>query len=298
MNQRKLGRTGLLVPEISFGCGPVSGLLTGSDFALQLATVKRALDAGIDWFDTAAGYGNGSSEANLGRVLKELGATPRIATKVRILDDGFDRIKECVRESVHASLVRLGVESVELLQLHNGITRSRGDEPASVSPADASAALAVFKKLQSEGIVRHIGLTGTGRPEALREVVRTGGFDTLQVPYNILNPSAGGGPVPPGETDYGNIIADCAKQNMGVFAIRVLAGGALLGQPPSAHTLKTSYFPLALYERDSHRAKEMGGSAGAAVRFVLDHPQITSAIVGYGTPNQVDTSLSLPRAVD
>src|SRR5690349_1579223 len=123
MKTRPLGGTGLLVPEISFGCGPVSGLLTGSDFALQVATVQRALEAGIDWFDTAAGYGNGISEANLGRVLKELGVTARIATKVRIPEDGFECMAKCVRESVQASLVRLGVTSVELLQLHNGITQ-------------------------------------------------------------------------------------------------------------------------------------------------------------------------------
>lgn len=291
MNRRTLGRTGLLVPEISFGCGPVSGVLTGSDFALQLATVKRALDVGIDWFDTAAGYGNGTSEANLGRVLKELGASPRIATKVRIPEGGFDRIEECVRESVQASLARLGVKAVELLQLHNGITRSCGDEKDSVSPSDALAALEAFRKLQSEGLVQFVGLTGTGHAEALREVIRTGGFDTLQVPYNLLNSSAGGGAAPPGETDYGNIIAECADQNMGVFAIRVFAGGAILGQPRSAHTLKTPYFPLALYERDSERAKELKCSAEQAVRFVLEHPHVHSAIVGFGSPEQVNEAI-------
>jgi len=286
--QRILGRTGVRVPAIAFGCGPVSGLLTGSDFALQLATVKRALDTGIDWFDTAAGYGNGSSETNLGRVLKELGATARIATKVRIPEGGFDCIEACVRESVQASLARLGVDSVELLQLHNGITGSRGDEPASIAPADAIQVLTTFRKLQSDGLVRHIGLTGTGNPDALREVIRSGGFDTLQVPYNLLNPSAGGGAAPAGDTDYGNIIADCAEQSMGVFAIRVFAGGALLGQPPSAHTLKTPYFPLGLYERDCERAKDVNASAAAAVRFVLDHPQIHAAIIGFGSPSHVD----------
>lgn len=285
MNTRLLGRTGLRVPEIAFGCGPVSELLTGSDFALQLATVKQALDAGIDWFDTAAGYGNGASEASLGRVLKELGATPRIATKVRVAD--FNHLEAGIRESVQASLARLRLASIELLQLHNGITRVRGDEPASVSPLDAMQALEVFRKLQAEGLVKFVGLTGTGHSEALREVIRSNGFDTLQVPFNMLNPSAGGGPVPPGETDYGNILADGAEQGMGVFAIRVFAGGALLGQPPSAHTLKTPYFPLALYERDSGRAKEMNRSARDAVRFVLEHPHVHSAIVGFGSPEHV-----------
>ena len=287
MPRRTLGRTGLLVPEVSFGCGPVSGLLTGTDAPLQLATVKRALDAGIDWFDTAAGYGSGISESNLGRALKELGAAPRIATKVRIPENGFDRIEECVRESVRGSLARLGVGSLALLQLHNGITRNRGEEPASITPADAIAVFETFRKLRVDGIVAFFGLTGTGQPEPLREVVRTGLFDTLQVPFNRLNPSAGGGEAPAGETNYGKIIADAAAQGMGTFAIRVFAGGALLGLPPSEHTLKTPYFPLALYERDLQRADELGHSASAAIRFVLDHPHVASAIVGLGSPEQV-----------
>src|SRR4029079_2128414 len=101
------------------------------------------------------------------------------------------------------------------------------------------------------GLVRFVGLTGTGQPDAMREVVRSGEFDTLQVPYHLLNPSAGRDvPTDFGEMHYGNIIADCAEQRMGAFAIRVFAGGALVDRPPSAHTLKTPFFPLPLYERD------------------------------------------------
>ena len=108
----------------------------------------------------------------------------------------------------------------------------------------------------------------------------------------MLNPSAGRPAAPDGETDYGNIIADCAAAEMGVFAIRVFAGGALLDQPPSAHTLKTPYFPLALYERDLAArppAAQTASRAGmpmaeVAVRFVLSHPAVSSAIIGFGSP--------------
>jgi len=70
-------------------------------------------------------------------------------------------------------------------------------------------------------------------------------FDTMQVLFNALNPSAGY-PIPAGsaETDYGNIIADCAAQRMGIFTIRVFAGGALVGRPPSLYTHRTPYFRL------------------------------------------------------
>ena len=100
------------------------------------------------------------------------------------------------------------------------------------------------------------------------------------------------------ETNYGNIIAECARENMGVFAIRVLAGGALAGNPPSPHTLKTPFFPLALYERDRASAAELQARLGEtrhlpqeAIRFALAHPQIHSAIVGFGDRWQIDEAL-------
>ena len=293
---RALGRTGLQVPAVAFGCGPVSGLMTGTDFAAQLATVRRALERGANWFDTAPGYGNGASETNLGRVLHELGLVDRfnVATKVRVPPEALDDPTEFVRQSVEESLSRLRLPRVTLLQLHNGITRARGDEPASITPADVLRVAEAMAKVRDAGLVQHIGLTGTGHPEAMREVVRSGVFDTMQVPFNALNPSAGA-PAVDGETDYGNIIAECAAQRMGVFAIRVFAGGALLDQPPSAHTLKTPYFPLALYQRDAERAKVLRERIAGrftptefAVRFALSHPAVTSAIIGFGSPQHVD----------
>jgi aryl-alcohol dehydrogenase-like predicted oxidoreductase len=87
-----------------------------------------------------------------------------------------------------------------------------------------------------------------------------------------------------------------------VFAIRVYAGGALVGQPPSAHTRQTKFFPLDLYERDTRRADRLRALlpsgidlSEAAVRFVLDHPGVTSALIGFSEPSQVDDAL---RALD
>jgi aryl-alcohol dehydrogenase-like predicted oxidoreductase len=131
-------------------------------------------------------------------------------------------------------------------------------------------------------------------------VIRSGRFATLQIPYNILNPSAGQ-TMPPdfAETNYGNVIADCAEMRMGVFAIRVLAGGALAGNPPSAHTLKTPFFPLALYERDVERAKQIArelpegvSTKEVAIRFALAHPAVSAAIIGFGEPAHVDEAVA------
>jgi aryl-alcohol dehydrogenase-like predicted oxidoreductase len=90
---------------------------------------------------------------------------------------------------------------------------------------------------------------------------------------------------------------------MGVFAIRVLAGGALAGNPPSAHTLKTPFFPLALYERDLARAAHLQARLGpgtplktAALRFVLAHPQVSAAILGFREPWQIDEAVTALQA--
>ena len=86
---------------------------------------------------------------------------------------------------------------------------------------------------------------------------------------------------------------------MGVFAIRVYAGGALAGQAPSPHTYKTKFFPLDLYQRDQQRAAQLSSTNSCpstnlrqhALRFVLSHPHITSAIVGFGAPAHIDEAL-------
>ncbi len=300
MQYRTLGRTGIKVSAISLGAGPVSGLMTGSDETAQHEVVAAAIDAGINWFDTAPGYGAGSSEANLSRALSEI-MPPQpihIATKVRIPLDSTEPISDIIRRSMDESLQRLRVSSVTLLQLHNGITAGRGDEPSSITPDDILSRDGVadtFDRLREEGLIRHAGLTGTGLPAAMKEVIRSGRFDTVQTPYNALNPSAGATfPIQTGDFDYGNILADCAEQRMGVFAIRVFAAGALLGQTPSAHTFKTPYFPLDLYQRDAARAETLRAKLGDgesmtefAVRFALSHSAVSSAIIGFGSPSHV-----------
>jgi aryl-alcohol dehydrogenase-like predicted oxidoreductase len=274
--------------------------MTGSDASDQRDVVAAAVETGINWFDTAPGYGAGSSEANLGRALSEIKpAQPfHIATKVRIPSDSTEPIRDVIRRSVDESLQRLRVGSIALLQLHNGITAERGDEPASITPDDILSCGGVadtFDRLREEGLIRHSGLTGTGHPAAMKEVIRSGRFDTVQTPYNALNPSAGSSSaVQSGDTDYGNILADCEQHQMGVFAIRVFAAGALLGQAPSDHTLKTPYFPLDLYQRDAARAKQLrdelrGGESltAFALRFALSHSAVSSAIIGFGATSHV-----------
>ena len=297
--RRVLGRTGLRVSCLSFGGGPVSGLMTGDDFESQAEVMGALIGLGINWIDTAAGYGNGLSEINIGRILSELPEQVRgqihVATKVRIDFSLPNSVSEQVRVGLEASLSRLRLPKVSLLQVHNAITATRGDQPHSVSVSDvldSGGILEAMKAMQRDKRADFIGLTGTGMAESMRSVVRTGEFDTIQVPYNLLNPSAGcevAQDFP--EQNYGNVLNDCLTASMGCFAIRVFAGGALLRQPPSKHTLRTPYFPLDLYRRDLDRAVSLnsGGTSLArkAIEFALSHPAIHSAIIGFGSISHV-----------
>ena len=109
MKYRPLGSTGLEVSEISFGAGPVAGLMTGTDFEQQLQVLQTAFDTGINWIDTAAGYGNGASERALGNALQQLDSRQhiQIATKVRIQRHSSASICEQIRTGVTDSLQRL-----------------------------------------------------------------------------------------------------------------------------------------------------------------------------------------------
>ncbi|MCI0436891.1 MAG: aldo/keto reductase, partial [Gemmatimonadetes bacterium] len=263
------------------------------------------LAVGINWIDTAATYGDGRSEAHLGAALADCGVSDgvHLATKVRLPADRLDDIGAYVAQSVADSLRRLGRGRVTLVQLHNAITDVRGSQPTSVSPDDVlgpDGVLAAFNRLKAQGVTEHIGLTGIGDVAALRAVIATGEFDTIQIPYHVLNPSAGRA-MPAGfaEADYGNLIADCAAREMGVLAIRVYAAGALLGNAPSAHTQQTVFFPLDLYRRDVARAQALAGQLPRdlpmqelALRWVLGDARVSSALLGFGEVAHVDAAVA------
>src|SRR5262249_49643490 len=137
MLYRPLGATGIRISAVAFGAGPVPALLTkpGQEDK-QTETVRCAVDAGINWFDTAATYGDGRSEAFLGAALGALRVADcvHVATKVRLLAEHLGDIAGSVRASFDASLARLGLRRVTLLQVHNSITARRGDLPTSITP--------------------------------------------------------------------------------------------------------------------------------------------------------------------
>lgn len=308
MQYRTLGSTGLGVSEVSFGAGPVSALMTEGSLSDRQAVVSRAIELGINWFDTAATYGAGKSEAHLGEVLSLLRSSRpiHVATKVRLMIQDETDLRPLVVASVQESLQRLRMPRVTLLQVHNSITPRRGDEPTSVTPEDVlgpRGMLAAMEDLRAAGLVDHFGLTGIGDADALRQVMQSRRFATIQAPFHLLNPTTLiDTPHCFREPDYGGFLRDAHRLGMGLFAIRVYAAGALLGAAPSVHTLKTPFFPLSLYERDHARASRLSAALGSesalreiALRYVLNRAEFSSAILGFGMADHIDEAVRISQ---
>ena len=132
MEMRILGRTGASLSVLGFGCGAVGGMMVRGAPADQARAVARALDAGINYFDTAAAYGNGASEENLGRVLESLKPEIFLSTKFTVLPEHKKDIAGGIAQSLEQSLSRLGRDHVDLFQLHNRIASSGSDRRRSV----------------------------------------------------------------------------------------------------------------------------------------------------------------------
>src|SRR5262245_13686162 len=195
MNYRVLGRTNLRVSVLGFGCGAVGGLMIHGSRAERARAVARALDLGVNFFDTAPSYGDGVSEEHLGETLEAVKATCLVATKVRLGADGFEDPGETVTRSLETSLRRLRRARVDLLQLHHPIRRPRGGGQPGADEV-LERILPAFEALRRAGKIGFVGMTAVGDTRAVHRIVDAGAVDSAQVPYNLLNPSPGAA-VPP-----------------------------------------------------------------------------------------------------
>src|SRR5229473_4775754 len=229
MQKRRLGRTGLEVSVLGYGAGAVGGLFTKGTPADQERAAARAIEAGINYFDTAALYGNGESERNLGRVLKALKADVVVGTKVRLGAEHRADIGKAIAQGMEDSLKRMGRDHVDLFQLHNPLVAKDAGDHLAIDIALNEVAPAL-DKLRKAGKTRFVGFSGVGETPALLKAIDSKLFDTVQVVYNALNPSAGG-PMPKGAPgqDYGRLLDRAKAADMGTIIIRALAGGALAG---------------------------------------------------------------------
>ena len=305
MQLRVFGRTGMQLSVLGFGCGAVGGLMVRGDAADQERTIARAIAAGVNYFDTAVLYGDGESERNLGRVLQKLKpANVVVGTKVRLPPGETGRIDDAVRTSLEGSLARLRLDRVDILHLHNPITATGGGSALSVRQV-LDEVVPAFERLRRQGKIGFLGLTALGDTAALHQVIDARVFDSAQVVYNMLNPSAACAlPARYPAQDYGRLFDHTEAAGVGVVGIRVLAGGALSGSAerhPIAGPAPEPIGSAMSYDADIDRARRLiplvkegfaESLTEAATRFALSHPAMGTILVGMATPQQFEDALA------
>jgi len=288
MKTRRLGRTGLQVSELVFGGGFVGGLLITQDDDTKRQAIKQALAGGINFIDTAPSYGNGQSEQALGWLLKELDQQPYLSTKFNIENDSSDSIYHQIEASLHTSLERLQRDSVDLLQLHNRVETTASGRGITInSILDDNGVAASLERLRDQGLFKYIGFTALGDPACCKQVIASGRFDTAQIYYNLLNPSAGQTmPDTWSSFDFANLIATCKQHDVGVMNIRVFAAGVIATD--IRHGREVQITPDTDVSSEEQKAsavldilgEQYGTRAQAAIRFALAHDDISCVIFG------------------
>ena len=268
--ERRLGRTEMHVSVLGFG-GAVIGIkdyLRTSEpddeaaAASARATVGAAYEAGVNYFDTAPGYGSGRSEALIGRTLESVRDSVFFATKVGVHQG--DRSDKWT-ETLHESLERLRTDHVDVLQFHGNTWTDESAEWALDEP------IQWLEDVKARGLTRAIGVTAEAPSGALERMLRTRRFDMLQIAYSVIYQDA---------CDYQRepfgIIPLAKSLDLGVTTMRTTTSGVF-------QRLLHSEFP----ELDSDRLSRL------AIKFVLSTPQVDSALVGMSKPSEVTANAAL-----
>jgi aryl-alcohol dehydrogenase-like predicted oxidoreductase len=302
MELRRLGRTGLSVSALGFGCGAIGGLMVRGDHSAQRQGIGHAIEAGVRYFDTAPGYGDGRSEENLGRVLRELRAEVVVGTKVRLTPEDLSDIPGAIRRSLEASLRRLQLERVELFQLHNRIGNNL---PGALAVEQVLGPVVEgLEAVREAGLIDHYGITATGDTTDVRRVVESDRISTAQVYMNVLNPSAGwAGHHPDGGQDFAGLIDRAAEHDIGVINIRPLAAGAVAGtesRHDNAGHPGNEAIAGTVYRDDLERAGRVAdlaaqfgleGPVELAFRFALAKPGVSTVLVGFSDESQLTDAI-------
>ena len=288
----QLGATGLEISRIGFGAWAIGGGDWEFGWGPQeddasIATIHRALELGINWIDTAAGYGYGHSERVVARALEGRSERPLLFTKAGILRGPGGSAVQCLeRDSIlreaHDSLQRLGVDAIDLYQIHWPVP----DE-------DVEEAWRAFAELREQGLVRHIGVSNFS-VEQIRRAEQIAPVETLQPPYSLIARDV-----------EGEILPFCEREGIGVIVYSPMGSGMLAGRmtreridalPAEDWRRHSDDFRepalsanLALAEHLKAVAERHGCSAGAAaVAWTLRNPAVHGAIVGFRDPGQLE----------
>ena len=305
MNRRRFGRTNIEISELTLGGGFVGGLLLHAPDEVKRECIAACLDAGMNWLDTAADYGDGESEKAISWLTAELPAEkrPHISTKVRLDATRRDNFPDQVRASIEGSLERLKVDRVDLLILHNPLVPE--PDQATLTLDEALGVIDCFDSLRSEGLFDHVGFTALGDGPTVRAAIASGRFDMAQVYYNMLNPTAG---FAPGDrtsanwssSDFTGLLDACREHDVGVMNIRIFAAGVLAAD--ERHGREIPITANAEMEAEEARARAVVEALGergetrsqTAIRFGLSHPAVSTVVFGVAEMAHVHQALAAP----
>jgi aryl-alcohol dehydrogenase-like predicted oxidoreductase len=294
MRYRKLGRTNLEVSEIGYGAWGIGGKQwLGASDDESLRALRRAVELGLNFIDTALAYGDGHSERLVGQVLREAKTRVYVATKVPPKNRlwparpgiGIQEVfpYDYILRSTEESLRNLGVETIDLQQLHVW-------NPEWI---ESEIWRRAFEDLKRSGKVRFVGVSiNDHQPDSALELIRTGLVDTVQVIYNIFD-----------QTPERNLFPLCMEQNIGVIARVPFDEGSLTG----AVTETTSFEPddFRAYYFRGDRKKQVAERVAAlrrdladvegtlpeiALRFCLSHPAVSTVIPGMRKVRNVEAN--------
>jgi aryl-alcohol dehydrogenase-like predicted oxidoreductase len=292
----QLGTTGLEITRVGFGAWAIGG--GGWEFGWgpqededSIAAIHRALELGVNWIDTAAAYGFGRSEQVVGRALDGLAQRPYVFTKASLVEGpGRQVVHNLKRDSIlreaEASLGRLGVEAIDLYQIHWPIPEENIEE-----------GWAAFAELKEQGLVRHIGVSNFSTGQ-LRRIQSVAPVETLQPPYSLIDRGAENELLPLAE-----------REGIGVIVYSPMASGLLTGSMTRDRIARLpdddwrKHDPrfrepqlsrhLDLVERLTTVAARHDTTPGAvAIAWTVRNPAVDGAIAGFRRPHQVDPILS------
>jgi aryl-alcohol dehydrogenase-like predicted oxidoreductase len=318
MEYRQVGNIALWASAIGFGCGGNAGLLVRGSPAEQRRVVARALELGINYFDNAPDYGSGAAEENLGRVLKELKTRPLITSKVEVRHPDLGDIAGHVVRSTEASLKRLGVDYLDILQIHNGPAPSplqlQGCSYTQLWIDDylrPGGALDGLQRVLRDGKARYVGFICRGNDgDQVRRLIDTNVFRLINVPYTLLNPTAGRAR-PEGlevERDFGEVINYAYERGVGTAIYSPLAGGFLTdhivaggARHPLAGARDTASEAYRRHLEMSRALRFLAREgtqtlAQAAVRFILMHKGVTVVLGGFSALEHLEEIVSASGA--
>ena len=287
---RQLGNSDLQLTSIGFGAWAIGGgdwqyAWGPQDDNDSVSAIHRALDAGVNWIDTAAVYGLGHSEEVVGRALKSASVKPYVFTKSSMTwgpDRKIVQTMKKIRQECEASLQRLGVEAIDLYQVHWPVPDEELEE-GWASMAD----------LQREGNVRWIGASNFSVAQ-MERAQKIAPITSLQPPYSMINRSI-----------EAEILPFCAKHGIGVINYAPMHSGILTGSmskervaqmPQDDFRRNAKQFQEPLLSRNLELAellktigKRHGVIAGVvAIAWTLHNPAVTAAIVGGRSAKQVE----------